>query len=82
MSHIDDKDIKKLIKENVSKREIKLNSAQILARYYADKQELKAKPRRLSPLKLKIGLSFLSVHFCIYQRHYHYSRLLHLNRVM
>lgn len=65
MSHIDDKDIKKLIKENVSKREIKLNSAQILARYYADKQELKAKPRRLSPLKLKIGLSFLSAFLVI-----------------
>lgn len=65
MTHIDDENIKKIIKENVGKRKIKLNSDQIITRYHAEQHNVITKPRRFSTLQLKIGLSFLSAFLVI-----------------
>lgn len=65
MTHIDDENIKKIIKNNVSKREIKLDSGEIIARFHAEKQDLDVKPRRFSSLQLRVGLSFLSAFLVI-----------------
>lgn len=60
MTHIDEENVKKIIKESVEKTEIKLSSKQIITRFHDEKQTVRVKPRRFSPLQLKIGLIFLS----------------------
>lgn len=60
MPQFDDQNIKKIIKDDASKHEIKLNSAQIMARFHERKQVQPAKRRILSFPQVKLALGFLS----------------------
>jgi hypothetical protein len=75
MTHIDDENIKKIIKENVSKPEIKLSAGQIMARFHERNQVPVSKRRMLSFPQVKIGLGFLSAALVI-------GSVLYFNREM
>ncbi len=61
MTQHDDKDIKKIIQENVKKPEIKLTSAQIIAKFNERQVSKKSKKPFFSTFQFKLGLSFVSL---------------------